>query len=363
MAEVWGAKKSGWNPEDESPEKTAAWGREVRNPEVCMKAAGKWGREVRCMEDRNRPEAAETGGGKRCPEAEERMKAAENMGGSTVMLSGRLQMLAGMVTPGNRLVDVGCDHGYLAISLVSSGICPGAIAMDVREGPLAAAKAHIAESGLNDYRDVRFSDGLAACRPGEADTMVCAGMGGRLMERILRDGMEKAGRMRELVLQPQSELPQFRAFLRESGFDVIDEDAVIEDGKYYFAMKAVWGGADAARGSGRTLPNDGTVSPAAVETGIRRLYDLYGRQLLQGGHPVLLQYLRQRQCYVKKLEQSLMSAGTAKAQRRLEEVHHELEDIETALGICFGRQCRGCGSDSAGCDMDDTEKGISKGLK
>ncbi|HBA47385.1 MAG TPA: SAM-dependent methyltransferase, partial [Lachnospiraceae bacterium] len=101
------------------------------------------------------------------------------------ILSERLQMLADMVTPGNRLVDVGCDHGYLSISLVGAGICPGAIAMDVREGPLAAAKVHIAETGLEDYIEVRLSDGLAECWPGEADTLVCAGMGGRLMERIL----------------------------------------------------------------------------------------------------------------------------------------------------------------------------------
>lgn len=299
------------------------------------------------------------------------------------MLSERLQMLADMVTPGNRLVDVGCDHGYLSISLVASGICPRAIAMDVREGPLTAAKEHIAEAGLNDYIDVRLSDGLAEFGPGEADTMVCAGMGGRLMERILREGMEKACGLRELILQPQSELPQFRVFLREAGFAVVDENAVFEDGKYYFAMKAVYGWkaggiADAAAGGGAATAggrgaataggreagrgaaasggiengigaakdttageNAGSAentdgrpdSDAAERDGLQRLYDLYGELLLRRRHPLLGQYLRQRESYIRTLEKSLASAGTRKARQRLQEVRCELEDIETALGI------------------------------
>ena len=44
----------------------------------------------------------------------------------------RLRAIAGMVTKGNRLADVGCDHGYLSIYLVGERIVPSAIAMDVR---------------------------------------------------------------------------------------------------------------------------------------------------------------------------------------------------------------------------------------
>ncbi len=278
---------------------------------------------------------------------------AKSRQSSKVMLSKRLQMLADMVTPGNRLVDVGCDHGYLSIRLVCAGICPGAIAMDVREGPLAAAKAHIAEARLEDYIEVRLSDGLAECGQGEADTLVCAGMGGRLMERILRDGLEKARSMRELILQPQSELPQFRAFLRENGFAVVDENAVFEEGKYYFAMKAVYrpetgrirehrapgedseadaeASANGGNGSGKRNPD------AAEEREERqRLYELYGGLLLQKKHPVLLQYLRQREDYIGMLERSLAFAGTRKAERRVGALRCELEDIRAALAVYSG---------------------------
>ena len=47
-----------------------------------------------------------------------------------MVLSGRLQMLADMVTPGSVLADVGCDHGFLSIYLVQAGVCPRAVAID-----------------------------------------------------------------------------------------------------------------------------------------------------------------------------------------------------------------------------------------
>ena len=54
-------------------------------------------------------------------------------------LSKRLQTVAMAVTPGNRIADVGTDHGYIPIYLVKKGVCPKAYAMDVNKGPLARA--------------------------------------------------------------------------------------------------------------------------------------------------------------------------------------------------------------------------------
>lgn len=241
------------------------------------------------------------------------------------MLSRRLQMLADMVTPGNRLVDVGCDHGYLAIYLVQTGICPGAIGMDVREGPLAAARRHVEEAGLEDYIDVRLSDGLAGCGAGEADTLVCAGMGGRLMERILRTDMEKAGQLRELILQPQSELPRFRAFLRKAGFAVVQEDAVCEEGKYYFAMKAV-------------CRDRRKEDPGGAQRESYDLYDMFGELLLRDRYPVLLGYLEHRRKYILQLLASLTASGSGKARGRLAEVRRELEQTEEALETYFSEK-------------------------
>ena len=100
-------------------------------------------------------------------------------------LSKRLAAVAAMVTKGNIVCDVGCDHGYVSIYLVREKISPRVIAMDVRPGPLAQAKEHILMYGLSDYIETRLSDGVDALNEGEADTLILAGMGGRLMEGIL----------------------------------------------------------------------------------------------------------------------------------------------------------------------------------
>lgn len=251
----------------------------------------------------------------------------------TRVLSERLRMLAGMVTPGNRVVDVGCDHGFLDIYLVRQGICPGALAMDVREGPLRSAGEHVRRAGLGGYIEIRMSDGLAECGLDEADTLVCAGMGGRLMERILTEGQEKARRMRELILQPQSELPEFRRFLRNAGFGVICEDAVFEDGKYYFAMKAAW------EGRRETCPQEIKAQETRMYRSSERqeLYDFFGGLLLETRHPVLYAYLRQRETYLRELKASMMEAGTRKAQGRFGEFEGELAKIGQALSFFEGK--------------------------
>ena len=156
-----------------------------------------------------------------------------------MQLSLRLSAIAGLVTRGNRLVDVGCDHGYLPVSLYLDGKIPGAIAMDVRKGPLSRAQEHISQYGLDAYIETRLSDGLEALKPGEGDTLVIAGMGGPLMERILTDGAEVRESFREMILQPQSDIPHFRRFVRKIGWQITEEEMVLEDGKFYPMMKVM----------------------------------------------------------------------------------------------------------------------------
>ena len=156
-------------------------------------------------------------------------------------LSRRLHAVAGKVTRGNRLADIGTDHGYIPIYLVSEGICPSAIAMDVNQGPLDRADAHIREYGLSDKIGTRLSNGLERLEASEADSIVIAGMGGALMTDILNCGMHVIESGKELILQPQSEIFKVRHFLHDNGYMIVDEQILKEEGKYYFVIKAVPG--------------------------------------------------------------------------------------------------------------------------
>lgn len=235
----------------------------------------------------------------------------------TVELSARMQALVDLVSKGKIVCDIGCDHGFVSIYLVQQKIAPRVYAMDVRTGPLERAKEHIREYGLENYIETRLSDGLAALKPGEADCMICAGMGGPLMMKILEEGRKKAGAMSELILQPQSEVPAFRSFLRKEGYKVVDENMIYEDGKYYPMMKAV-----------PVCKEEMQTYDLSEE---EQLMDMYGEILLKKKHPVLEQYLAFQKNNLEELSKRLSIQGGERAIKRAAEVNEELHLIQKAL--------------------------------
>ena len=104
-----------------------------------------------------------------------------------MQLSQRLLAVADLASAGHCLADVGTDHGYIPIYLMEKGNYERAIAMDVRKGPLLRAEENRKSHGFEDRMDLRLSDGVAALREGEADTVVIAGMGGGLVIDILSE--------------------------------------------------------------------------------------------------------------------------------------------------------------------------------
>lgn len=234
-----------------------------------------------------------------------------------MQLSKRLAAIAQMVTEGNRLVDVGCDHGYLPVYLVLNKKIPGAIAMDVRKGPLSRAQEHIRQFGLENYIETRLSDGLEKLLPGEGDTLVIAGMGGPLMERILSAGSSVLGGFSELILQPQSDIPHFRRFVWEKGFVVVEERMILEDGKFYPMMKAV--------------PDNGAAGEPYTP-----VEEAFGRLLLRERSSVLKQYLERELRIRDEILGRLHSAQGEGSRERAREVEEEKQLILTALGYYEG---------------------------
>ncbi len=234
-----------------------------------------------------------------------------------VMLSERLTALTNMVTVGNRVCDVGCDHGFLSIYLVQKNISPKVYAMDVNSGPLSRAQEHINKYELGSYIETRLSDGLEAFKEGEAETLVCAGMGGRLMIKILSDSKEKAFSFQELILQPQSEVPQFREFLRTEGYQIVEEDMIEEDGKFYPMMKVI--------------PMKVIPSLKEQPTPEEYLFAQFGQYLLENKHPVLHQYLQFRLETAECIKRGLTKNKNTRAKVRMAEIEQEVSDIKQAL--------------------------------
>ena len=158
-----------------------------------------------------------------------------------MILSKRLLAVASAVTPGNRVADIGTDHGYVPIYLVENGRIPSAIAMDVNRGPLERAVRHIREQGLESRISTRLSDGMTELKSHEADTVILAGMGGDLICRILWKRKDLLDEHPELVLQPQSEWFKVRHTLHDLGYRIKQEWFLKDEGKYYVIMKAIPG--------------------------------------------------------------------------------------------------------------------------
>lgn len=224
-------------------------------------------------------------------------------------LSKRLKAVAGLVTEGASVADIGTDHGYVPIWLIESGRASKVIAMDVNEGPLERARGHIRSKRLDDVIFTRRSDGLKALHVGEADTMIAAGMGGGLVIKILEDSPEIRADLKEFILQPQSEIHKVREYLNRHGYRCVEEDMVEEDGKYYPMMKLV----------------HGKEAPYSQE----ELY--YGRLLLQKKNPVLYQLLQREYTLKTGIVTRLTEQTGEGVERRRCELQGEIERIERAL--------------------------------
>lgn len=156
-------------------------------------------------------------------------------------LSKRLLKVANLVEPAAFLADIGCDHGFLAIALVKSGKIKKAFCSDINEGPLKRASEHIKEYCLEDKISTCLSDGLLTIKDKydeyPFDTAVICGMGGLMGVKIIHEADEFFRRMNVFYIQLQSDLELVRIYLKKCGYDILFEDMVLEDGKYYTVLK------------------------------------------------------------------------------------------------------------------------------
>ena len=154
-----------------------------------------------------------------------------------IPLSNRLLTCCSFVNSGDRVADIGCDHGYLGIHLLKEHIADSIIASDVNEGPLHSAMRNAAKFGVKDKMSFYLSDGVRNI-PRDFDCLVCAGMGADTMMSILDAAPWLQDPRYRLILQCQSKRPELRKYLYENGFSILRE-TLAQDGKFIYPVMEV----------------------------------------------------------------------------------------------------------------------------
>lgn len=240
-------------------------------------------------------------------------------------MSVRLHMVADMITPGLVVADIGTDHGYIPIYQVLTGRSPYAYACDVKEGPLKRAEEHVRQYQAGDRVKTVLSDGLLAfagqeVRDGDSvsvpESVVIAGMGGKLMCDILKAGQSVAENAKELILSPHSEIEEVRKYLYQHGLNIVDENMIKEDGKYYAAMRAV------RRKDGKNRV------PEELEL-------RFGPCLLKKKHPVLMEFLHKEIDTCQRILANLEENGRQDVPQRISRISLRMERAREAQRICM----------------------------
>lgn len=145
------------------------------------------------------------------------------------MISKRIRTIASLIQPHESVVDVGCDHGYLAIVLRQSGHTGKILGVDNKPGPLSHARANFAECGIDDV-PLLLSEGLEKVEE-PYDVIIMTGMGYNNIIHIMEKAPEYFKDSR-LIIQVNTFCDRMRRWLTENGYMITDE-VIMKEYRWY----------------------------------------------------------------------------------------------------------------------------------
>lgn len=133
-------------------------------------------------------------------------------------------------------MDIGANHGYLSIDLAKKGI--KVYAVENKKGPYDTLVKSIMDS--NCEVSCLFADGLDSMPP-DVGGVYLLGMGSSTMEEILFRDTGKLGKIKHLVIEPQTDPEHLLSRLYDFGFED-EEGCYVFERHYYPLLSLVYKG-------------------------------------------------------------------------------------------------------------------------
>ena len=149
-----------------------------------------------------------------------------------IKLSKRLASIASNIDKEDKVVDIGCDHGYLSIYLKAVNGNKIVIATDINENALNMAKKNINKNSI--LIETRLGNGLDVIKHNEVDTIIISGMGGNTILNILKKNKLKY--IKKIVIQSNTDIPLIRKYINKWGYTIKNEQLIIDKNIYYIII-------------------------------------------------------------------------------------------------------------------------------
>ena len=231
-------------------------------------------------------------------------------------VSRRINRILELMEPGEMLADIGCDHGYMCIRAVEQGLFSGAVAADIKKGPLERAETNILKAGMTDRIRTVLSDGFRSVDPGFDCAVIC-GMGGLLIRRILTEEPDVWKNCSQMILGPQSEIEELRSWLLSgSGFGIFREDLVCDGGKTYVLIDA--------------RPKD-QCAPEALKRSMTPLSIRYGEPSLQKDPESYRLHLQELSVKYRMAREKAEAGNSGRSLARVSSLSAEIDSIRRLM--------------------------------
>ncbi len=138
-----------------------------------------------------------------------------------------------------RLADIAADHCYISLLALINKKVDFVIASDINKAPIEIGKGNIKEYGYEDKIETRLGSGLETIKNGEVESIIIAGIGGKLMLDLLKQDESKLKSFKQLILQPQNEEIAVKKYVHSIGYSIKEESFVLEKGMRYIILNCI----------------------------------------------------------------------------------------------------------------------------